>query len=188
MQIREAAVRAIESEIVAKEGRWHVNGRHYADESDAEVQRRREAERRVRQYERNAINLKADSAFKKACDTSDHAAERAKRAELFALDPTCWHCGFSIPRLDLAAALNFNASGAWRLFHVIPCSMNAVMSENARLEEVCAWCEKPITAGEKASAVAGRNVHDVPCLTEFDAFTTPPSESIDETTPNQEAA
>ncbi len=188
MEIREAAIRAIESEIVAKEGVFHVNGRYYANGDDAERQRRWEAERRVRQYEKNADNRKADAAFRKAFDMGDHAAERTKRAELFALDPICWRCGFQIPRIDLAAVLHFNASGEWRLYHRLMCSLRAVMEENARLNGICGWCEKPITADQSATEVARRYVHDVRCLTEFGEFTTPPAEALAEIHPNQEAA
>lgn len=189
MQIREAAIRSIESEIVAKEGRWHVGGHYYADESDAHLQRRREAEKRLRKYERDAeIARNRDAVIKKALDRSDPAAERAKRAELFATDPDCSYCGFPIERLSLALAILYNASRKWGLVHVMPCGMNAVLAENVRLAALCAWWEKPITARQSTTEIAGRYVHDVPCLTEFDAFTTPASEPLEGIHPDQEAA
>lgn len=48
------AVLAEEAQIIAVEGRTHVCGRYYADERDAALQRRWEAERRVQEIARFA--------------------------------------------------------------------------------------------------------------------------------------
>lgn len=47
-----AAVLNAERDILAEEGPYHVNGCYFAHEADASAQRRWEAERRVRNFER----------------------------------------------------------------------------------------------------------------------------------------
>lgn len=60
-------VEAIERAIIEAEGSYHVGGRYFANDADARQERRRVAERRVREVQRRAGY---GGCFRGTCDAS----------------------------------------------------------------------------------------------------------------------